>query len=194
MKKLLLLLICILMTASGMHAQNANRSGFFLELQGGAAFGEVLKYSRYSDDMSKLKGGAVGCFDIGYRWATSTHFAFGGKIGIWDNFAEFGNTLQIRFMPGMRWTSKDFGSKNMSAFISFNTGYALTPKEELPQFVPIQLGVGLNLTTHLYAGIVFDYSICAYGGLIYDEKYQNNWYNIEANSYPALSIKLGYRF
>lgn len=197
MKKLLLLLVCLLMTASGIQAQNANRSGFIIELQGGAAFGEILKYTVYAhaDDMSMLKGGVVGSIDFGYRWATSKHFAFGGRIGVWSDFAEFGKTLQIRFLPGMRWTSTDFGSKNMSAYISFNTGYAVTPKGDIPQFVPIQLGVGVNFTTQLYAGIVFDYSICTFGAIDYDLSYNHShWYYIEASSYPALSLKLGYRF
>lgn len=197
MKKLLLLLVCMLMTASGIQAQNANRSGFIVELQGGAAFGEVLYRSFYSEESEKsmLKGGVVGSLDVGYRWATSGHFAFGAKLGVWSDFAEFGKTLQIRILPGMRWTSKDFGNKNMSAYISFNTGFALSPScYEIPVFVPLQLGVGVNLSTHFYAGIVFDYSICVFDHV--DCKNYNNYhtYDILASSYPALSIKLGYRF
>lgn len=197
MKKLLLLLACTLMNVAGMLAQNANRSGFFVELQGGTAFGQVLYYETYkgeSSQMPRLKGGAVGSFDVGYRYASSTHFAFGAKAGVWSDFADF-KTTQIRIMPGIRWTFNDFGSKNMSAFISFDTGVGLdlAIDADIPVFIPFELSAGLNFTQHFYGAIVCNYNVLAssyYG----EELYCPHQVFINCSSYPSIALRLGYRF
>lgn len=212
MKRLLTLIAAVLLAVTGLYAQNANRNGFFIELQGGAAFGEVLKYepSSYSNYPSAisatcLKGGGVGSLDFGYRFATSSNFAVDFKLGAWSDFAEVGKTLQLRGLPGIRWTTDDFGS-NMSAYIALNAGVGLSPEGggsgDLGLYVPIELSVGLNFSRHFYGGLIFNYSTLVSGeisdnGYLDIEgntSYDDNLVHIFRQSYPSIGLRLGYRF
>lgn len=208
MKRLLTLIAAVLLAVTGLYAQNANRNGFFIELQGGAAFGEVLKYEPGNSDYpsaSCLKGGGVGSLDFGYRFATSNHFAIDFKIGAWSNFAEAGRTLQLRGMPGFRWTSNDFGS-NMSAYLALNAGVGLSPagggSGDLGLYIPVELSVGINFSQHFYGGVIFNYSAlvsgeCSdHGNLEIDgnEWYYDDLVHIKRQSYPTIGLRLGYRF
>lgn len=205
MKRLLTLIVAVLLAVTGLYAQNANRNGFFIELQGGAAFGEVLKYepSSYSDypSASCLKGGGVGSLDFGYRFATSSNFAVDFKLGAWSDFAEVGRTLQLRGMPGFRWTSNDFGS-NMSAYVAFNAGVGLSPTgEEFGIYIPAEISVGLNFSQHFYGGLVLNYSALVTGERskseyldIEENTYYENEIYVNRRSYPSIGLRLGYRF
>lgn len=205
MKRLLTLIAAVLLAVTGLYAQNANRNGFFIELQGGAAFGEVLKYDPYNSDYpsaSCLKGGGVGSLDFGYRFATSNNFAIDFKIGAWTDFAEAGKTLQLRGMPGVRWTSNDFGS-NMSAFLALNTGVGLSPASgDLGIYIPAELSVGLNFSQHFYGGVIFNYSALLSGDYCDEENlgiegnngYRDNTVYVHRQSYPSIGLRLGYRF
>jgi non-specific serine/threonine protein kinase len=102
--KLLFIAISFLVALSTtISAQNANRSGVFMEIQGGVALGDVLQYrigTNHIDDVlyyklgysfysTYLKGGVTTSLDFGYRWTTSNHLSLDAKIGVNANLAEF---------------------------------------------------------------------------------------------------------
>lgn len=208
--KLLLLLVAVLvMTGAGhrLAAQNANRNGFIIELQGGGALGTIetdrLEYVADKNAIATAKkGGFVGQLNIGYRWATSINWAVELRAGISDNFSE--SSLYIAsLMPGVRYTSRElFGNKSLYA--SFNAGVGYNPYGEAI-FVPLDLNVGLNLTNSLYAGVFFDYNICASSS--YYKYYDLSNYRFDDGNYPinqrygdsylsshaVIGIKLGIR-
>lgn len=208
LKRSITLVIAMLLIVSSLFAQNANRNGCFIEIQGGTAIGKLLEYdpeARYST--SRLKGGCVTSLDFGYRFATSKQFGVDTKLGLWANLADFKYTYQFRLLPGIRWTSKDFGS-NRSIYLALNIGIGLTPAsknwrgehEETGINVPVELSAGINISTHLYGGLFFSYSILASGECCDFLKF-NNYADDEREviylfrkSYPSLSIRLGYRF
>ncbi len=201
MKRLLTLIAAVLLAVTGLYAQNANRNGFFIELQGGAAFGEVLKYEPEISGYPSapcLKGGGVGSLDFGYRFATSHNFAIDFKLGAWTDFADAGKTLQLRGLPGIRWTSNDFGS-NMSAYLALNAGVGLSPSdEELGIYVPVEISVGLNLSQHFYGGLTFNYSALVSGEWSECEDFLDGTYTryvyVSRRSYPSIGLRVGYRF
>lgn len=208
MKRLLTLITAVLLAVTGLYAQNANRNGFFIELQGGAAFGEVLKYEPDNSDYpsaSCLKGGGVGSLDFGYRFATSNNLAVDFKLGAWSDFAEVLRTLQVRGMPGVRWTSNDFGS-NMSAFLALNAGVGFSFQDgrngELGLYIPVEFSIGLNFSQHFYGGLTFNYSALVSGDCSAHENLHidDKWYNndntvyVHRQSYPSIGLRLGYRF
>ena len=184
-------------------AQDANRSGFVAELQGGAAFGTVLDYRvAYSYYGPRLKGGMVGSVDFGYRFATSTHIAIGGKLGIWGDLADFKYTCAFRIMPALRWTSGDFS--NMSAYVELDAGVGL-PLTVANLLVPIELSAGVNLTRNLYAGAFVNFNITCYDEEFYDvysfeyidRSGHTNSVSLDikpTSFYPSAGIRVGYRF
>lgn len=183
-------------------AQNANRSGFFIELEGGRAFGNVMDFESRSYDAegTYLKDGAVGSLHFGYRKTTSNSVAIEAKIGAWTNFLDVKNTLNVNIMPGIRWTSKEF-TGNVSAFLSFNAGFGLNKANPGCFYVPVEIGVGLNLTNNLYLGLfaserilVSSYYDSFYG---YDYELDNETYGfayLYPKSYMSAGLRLGFRF
>lgn len=196
MKRIILIIASILFLVTGAQAQNANRKGFFIELQAGTAMGEVLKYDNYHYnynyiDGAYLKGGIVAGLDLGYRFRTSNSFAFEAKAGVWSNLSEPSMTTSIDVLPGLRWTSKEFGSSNMSMFIAINTGIGMElTDEEFGFCIPLELGIGVNFTNSFYGGLFIS-------GRILTDSYRVSdmgVYYIENNSYGAVGLRLGYRF
>ena len=187
----------IVLATSSVFGQNANRRGFFVELQGGAALGEVLYLEPMDggqNPIAYLKGGFVGSLDLGYRFRTSRHFALEAKVGLWSDFADFGNTWNFRILPGIRWTSSEFG-KNQSAFIALNTGFGFGGYDYYSYFtVPVELGAGINFTPNLYAGIVWEYNLFVGEDDEYHFHFGNNSYSKCGRTYNSLAIRLGYRF
>lgn len=193
MKRIILIIASILFLVTGAQAQMANRRGFFIELQGGSAFGEVLTRNYNYNYSPYLKGGAVGGIDFGYRFRTSNSFAFELKLGYWTDFSEVKYTTSMNFQPGIRWTSKEFGSSNISMFIALNAGMGAVFGEELAATFPIELGVGANFTNHFYGGL----AISARGMLghaVLSDYWQGHVNDIQTHSYGAVGLRLGYRF
>lgn len=195
MKRIMILFAGIILATTAVFGQNANRKGFFVELQGGAALGEVVSLSQsYSDNDNYspyLKGGFVGSLDLGYRFRISRHFALEAKAGIWSNFAEFDQTWNIRILPGIRWTSADFGT-NQSAFISLNTGFGMGDYNYMT--APVELGAGVNFTPNLYAGIVWEYNLYVGDAEPHELRTENDHYYLYPHTYNSLAIRIGYRF
>ena len=206
MKRLIFLISMTFLYIGSLMAQDANRSGFVVELQGGAAFGKtVLDYecTGYYDNCGpRLRGGMVGSVDFGYRFATSTHIAIGGKLGIWGNLADFKYTYALRIMPGLRWTSNDF--HNMSVYAELDAGVGTSPSIR-NLHVPIEISAGVNLTRNLYAGAFVNFSMTLLEERfedVYSFKYTDSDGQIFKGSldirpavfYPSAGIRVGYRF
>lgn len=208
--RLLIIAISFLVAFSTtISAQNANRSGVFLELQGGSAIGDVLQYRYdYMTRSTYLKGGVTGSIELGYRFATSTHLSADAKLGLFADLAEFKHTYSIRLMPGIRWISNDFGNA-LSLYVSFNAGVGVAPGFYTRLSVPLELSLGLNFTSHLYGGIFINYQIntkkrdvkeCGY---VFDNKPTHaNWgsffkdapLTVCTKSFPSCGIRIGYKF
>lgn len=198
MKKLILLIAGVLLAFIGVQAQNANRTGIFIELQGGRAFGEVIHGEDYyyHSEFTYLKGGVVGGLGVGYRYATSNSFAIEGKVNLWADFLDIGDTFNLDIMPGIRWTSKDFSS-NKSLYLSLNAGFGLNPTDAYSMFVPIEISVGFNLTNNLYLGVFLTEKMCVGGGtgsVHYYAGQSSHSVYLDSRSYTSAGIKLGYRF
>lgn len=222
MKKILLLFAVFIMTTNNLIAQNANRSGVFLELQGGAALGDVIVPTDNDctpvdqRNPAYLQGGMTGSIDAGYRWSTSSFFAIEAKVGMWTNFADLKNTYNIRLMPGIRWTSRDL-SNTLSMYAGWNVGIGLFPSNDSRStglLIPIELSAGLNLGKNLYLGIVVNYlvnhitfdtrtriyridgnDIVLYrpdNSYTYNSNYRHFCFNIL--NYFSLGLKIGYKF
>lgn len=191
MKRVILMLAVIVSVAISSFGQSANRKGFFIEAQGGAALGEVFTFK--DDGQPYLKGGATGMLDFGYRFRTSQHFAFEFKLGGYAIFDDFSKTYNLHLMPGIRWTSGDFGG--MSAYLSLNTGYGMAI--DGIGVIPCEFGAGINLTRKLYLGVSYTEMIAVGNSGIKislhssDMRYRK-W--IEPNNYGCFQVKLGYRF
>lgn len=208
-KRLITLITAVILAVTGLCAQNANRNGFFIELQGGTALGKVLKYDKngaYSN--SRLKGGVITSLDFGYRFGTTTHFSFDTKMGIWANLADSRYTYQFRILPGVRWTSKDFGSSYRSAYLGLSIGLGITPASkdfrdescDTGIFVPIELSAGMNFSLHFYGGLFINHCISAGGRKCTELKFYDyanadqEYVNVWRRSYQSLGLRLGYRF
>lgn len=163
MRRIILLICVCLSISASMQAQNANRKGFFVELQGGAALGEVLtvipgepnfnnSLPYYLEERAYLKGGAIGSLDLGYRFRLSKPLAVEARIGAFGNFGDFKNTWLLRIMPGLRWTFKDFAGAK-SIYASLNAGIGFGQNDGSSLMVPLEIGVGMNFTPHLCMGV-----------------------------------------
>lgn len=117
-------------------AQNANRNGWIIELQGG----KVVNH----------EGGFLFDFDFGYRWATSLHWAVEAKVGVGSYYPD---KYAWSIMPGVRYTSKELFS-NCSLFTSFNAGLSTKLFYE-DVIMPLNLCVGLNIGNRFNIGASF---------------------------------------
>lgn len=183
----------IILSTIGAYGQNANRNGAFWEVQGGCAFGRYLEIPKSNyDNLPNESGGVIVSLNCGYRFATSKHFAVDIKLGYFANLKESHYTTQIRLLPGIRWTSKDFNSNN-SVYMSLNSGLGINPTKHFGIFIPFEFSSGLNFSSNLYAGIVFNYSLAT--GENWDIwENSHSFYEIYRHSYPTLGIQFGYRF
>lgn len=175
------------------YAQNANRSGFFLEIGAGSVVGE----SSYTDTkeefsvidgslavISKVKRDNGFKFNVGtgYRLAVSNNWAIELKaMGVKYN------DIAVKLMPGARYTSKELFS-NVSMYIAPNIGACLYIGDYHALFgLGYSLGLGLNLTERISIGAVFE------GHYLFDDIW---WTDLELESpnWGTIGINIGYRF
>lgn len=177
MKKLMLLIVGILLMVGDIHAQNANRSGVFVELGAGGYVGSTPRTEIGIIDnnlMVKCQSGGVFSIGVGYRLRFRPHWAYEVKAEAQTAFNNPIHGLVGRFLPvGFRYTSVEFW-RNFSLYAHANLGAAIAAQpgiwtywnqQEIPngsftklkgyvgdeRFGPAySLGVGLNLTTHFY--------------------------------------------
>lgn len=198
-------------------AQNANRSGFFIEAGVGGACGNTPRTALlHQDGQVLVKYASGGVFDgyLGGRFRTSNHWAFDIRLGAQAAFSALKPTLTIKAMPGMRYTSNElFGNVSLYGALvvggAFGFGYGLcgsvipengeyklddlkhrwhlgTDYEQDDLWgVSYMIAVGLNVTTHFYAGLLWDgqYMFALNQGTIFPNP-----------SWGMLGVQLGYRF
>lgn len=177
MKRFVILLFSVLAAIVGLHAQNANRNGFFLELGIGGMVGDNIRTSITIDDnVVKAKGlsGASGDIGLGFRKKLGRHWAYELKAEGMFPFESLPYSIAGRLLPiGFRYTSVEVW-RNYSLYFHFNAGGVISATTgEFPNswdsiLVPgenkiegfgerqgfggaYSLGVGANLTTHFYA-------------------------------------------
>lgn len=190
MKKTIILAL-ILFCGLSLWGQNANRSGFFVELGANKVFNGP-RYNRYDSDINidgkqydvyyRLSG--LYDLDLGYRLAFARHWAFDIAAGVQTDFinrevaSEWYSVCKL--IPGFRYTSSEiFANMSLYANAHIHVGYMISYHFEDCNngFVyGYDVGVGLNFTHAFYGGLIWDASIasdCHWGGL---------------------GIKLGYRF
>lgn len=214
MKKMLLLLALAFMTALATFAQNANRSGFFLEAGVGATVGSTMRSSfSITDDVFtfKCRTGMTVDFGLGYRLRFSPHWAYEFKANAQSNPDNIVNDFVGRaLVAGFRYTSVEVW-RNFSLYGHFNVGGAIAANRGMIDYGTIHgpltndmqnvkiksfigdegfgaaysLGIGVNVTTHFYV------EYC------WDAQYMFSCYgkNGKGNLHWGMSgIVLGYRF
>ncbi len=195
MKKILLIAMVMLGVAFTSNAQNANRSGLFVELSPGIYVGNtpvldvetkqtVVGNKFVTEIVEKHLSGLNLEIAAGYRWAFARHWALDAKVGFSLPTSRTNELWTIEILPGLRYTSKELGSSNVSLFAGFNAGLGIQVFEENPIFA-YELKAGFNLSNRFSIGLVWN-------ALSYLEAYDG----VDENGCHtgALGINLGYRF
>lgn len=115
--------------ASTTFAQNANRSGFFLEAGVGGTVGSTPRSSFSTIDnvfTFKCRSGLMVDFGLGYRLRFSPHWAYEFKVNAQSNPSNIVNDFVGRALPvGFRYTSVEVW-RNFSLYAHFNAGAAIS--------------------------------------------------------------------
>lgn len=223
MKKIFFLLIFLGVFLTDGYAQNANRSGFFMEAGTGFLIGnpplQKLEWKDYTMKAYVPSGPDVN-IALGYRRATSNVFAWEIKFEASGDPKAMVTTSVLAVMPGIRYTTKEiFG--NSSLFFGANLGVAMGTDQSIydlysfhvnETFEPdnriftsiggkLSLTVGLNITSKFYLGVYFDYNFISNQIVNTDITFNNDGYNIIElynyggwNSFGSLGLRIGYRF
>lgn len=206
MKRIILLIVVAVLAMTG-YAQNANRSGFFVEASAG-----IFNYPYYStkvnvtdntlqDVFVTTKESTFSAdFGLGYRFTTSKYFALEIKAKCFDlaNLDKSG-FLMFKLMPGIRYTTPELSSNsNISMYLALNVGAVLQLVEYEDENHywgdPVQPGaaydvsVGFNFTTHFYTGFIWSAQLCSVDHL------SSNVSDIGVKHCGMLGLTLGYRF
>lgn len=198
----LLWLLALIVAPNALKAQNANRNGWIVELQGARVLGTIYQTPDFNEKKEmgnpvyRKKGGVAGTLNFGYRWSTSQFCAVEAKLFVSDNFAD-AKRLTIGILPGFRYTTKEI-TGNTSVYLSANAGFGIAPIANgcYPgYFVPSELSVGLNFGPMFSLGVFFGYNICVGGETILDI---NNNYSqssrLDLKSNASIGLKAGLRF
>ena len=215
MKRFLILIILTLSFAGLTSAQNANRSGFLVEVGIGGMVGNTPRSSILITNnvmQYKCASGTAVDLGLGYRFRFKSHWAYELKAEVQTGLSDPVNTLVGRFLPlGFRYTSVEVW-RNYSLFVHFNIGgavsvnrgviaydnfendtfYPNTPDRPIKGYVgkegfgpAYSLGLGANITTHFYAEACWD-------GQALIDSYGKNGRGIVNGGIVAFI--LGYRF
>lgn len=167
MKKIILIAMVMLGVAFTSNAQNANRSGVFVELTPGM----TIVPDGYGHHMMCNFSMSL---DAGYRWAFSTNWALDGRFKVQSILADGDECMVIVILPALRYTSSELSNdSNKSFYASIGIGYDFLVYEGFGYDVQL----GFNLSNHFYLGLKTDGYI-NYGNHIH---------------YPV-GVCLGYRF
>ena len=202
MKKIILIICVLLASFIELSAQNANRSGLFIEAGGGYLLGTVpVSKLEWKDNALKIliPDGPDINLAVGYRGATSSVFAWQIKAELSTVPPDFETTMVLAFMPGIRLTTKElFG--NTSLYFGLDAGFALGRSSSYSTrylYFPVNgeeydeitrggldsvgmkmgLSVGMNFTSKFYGGFYCDYN------LIFDQVNRNSFKDMEIHSY-----------
>ncbi len=177
----MLLALCAIV---GAQAQNANRKGFFVEAAIGGSIGP-LPVAGLSIENDKLiahyAGGAMLNIAFGPRFRTGDHTAFEFRVEAQASTSLIPQSLVLKAMPGIRVTTGEV-FRNMSVYFNANLGGAIADSGIVPYSISYittivpsngeimhwdlygvrpslgiayEVSTGLNVTTHLYAGVVW---------------------------------------
>lgn len=199
--------LCVLSPAT-LKAQNANRSGFFIEAAVGGTIGETPRvaatFSENHDFSFTYAGGTAWNFAFGQRFRTSSHWAYELKAEVQSTVDHILPAAVGKFYPlGLRYTSPEVW-RNFSIYVTGNLGGAIgTAGNELKEWTiypgetqetklfddacggaAYSFGVGLNITNHFYAGFVCD-------GQYMFSQYRYKKSNL---NWGMVGFKLGYKF
>ena len=143
MKKILLIAMAVLGVAFASNAQNANRSGVFIELAPGITINSYKLEKCFSTS-----------FDAGYRWAFHRHWALDARLKF-ELFRflsdDTGMPVGITVLPALRYTSSELGyDSNISFYASMGVGYYYLG------LFGYDVQLGFNLSNHFYLGLKHD--------------------------------------
>ncbi|MDE6741404.1 MAG: hypothetical protein K2J58_03635 [Muribaculaceae bacterium] len=213
MKRFFILIILVFSLAGLACAQNANRSGFLVEVGIGGMVGDTPRSSILVTNnvmQYKCASGAAVDLGLGFRFRFKSHWAYELKVEGQTALSAPMHTLTGRFLPlGFRYTSVEVW-RNYSLFVHFNIGGAVAMNRGVIRYLnnetfypntpdrPIKgyageegygpaysLGLGANVTTHFYA------EACWNGQVIFDG-YRKNGKDMLNDGIVAFI--LGYRF
>lgn len=197
-----ILLIVMAVSTVGASAQNANRKGWIVELQGGRLFGTVDETENFSYNKDngmpayRRTGGFCGALNFGYRWATSQFCAVEIKLHAEDNFSAT-EMLKIGVMPGFRYTTHElFG--NTSMYLGGNVGIAFSPSADVDGiFIIPEANVGFNFGNLFSMGVFLAYNL-PLDGTYYTDKFVPlgvfKDYYTDLKSNTVAGLKFGLRF
>ena len=212
MKKLLLLFVLVLSVAASSVAQNANRSGVFVEAGTGILVGTPpisdFKYDNNKLSFKTPKSPDIN-FSIGYRRAFSNAFAWEIKVepSFAPNYTK--TTFVIALIPGFRYTTKEiFG--NSSLYFGINVGFAMGTRQDYYSYsneefndlcyscgAKFSICGGFNITSAFYAGAYCNYSILP-KQISKISDFTTDEFGIfsygKINLWGSVGIRLGYRF
>lgn len=209
MKRIILLTVLAVLAMTG-YAQNANRSGFFVEASAG-----IFNYPYYSTKVNVTDNTLQNVFvttkestfsadfGLGYRFTTSKYFALEIKAKCFDlaNLDKSG-FLMFKLMPGIRYTTPELSSNsNISMYLAVNVGAVFQLAEgydyeanDGTNLTAVKFGtaydvsVGFNFTTHFYTGFIWSAQLCSV------EHLSSNVFDIGLKHCGMLGLTLGYRF
>lgn len=190
MKKLILIIVAVLGMGIAAQAQNANRSGAFIELSGGYIVGDsplvdvntsssIVGDSYVTQEVYEYLSGVTLQLSAGYRWAFASHWALEGKVGFYLPAGEM-DFFTLKIGPGLRYTSKELGNSNSSIYLGLNPNFIYSTFGAINFGYEIQAGV--NITPK--------FSI----GLIWNANMLEEAYTYDICHTGSIGLSLGYRF
>lgn len=197
MKKILLIAMVMLGLAFTSNAQNANRSGLFVELSPGIYVGNtpvldvetkqtVVGNKYVTEIVEKHLSGLNLEIAAGYRWAFARHWALDAKVGFSLPTSRTHELWTIEILPGLRYTSKELGSSNVSLFAGFNAGLGFQIEFQEYLIFAYELKAGFNLSNRFSIGLVWN--------ALSDLEFRVSGVGYNDCHTGALGINLGYRF
>lgn len=181
MKKILIACLMIALGFAAAWSQNANRKGFFLEGSIGGTIGTTPRVAVSLENntfFAYQAGGAAVSFGLGQRYPISNYTAFEWAIEAMapTGYLTTSPVLRAHILGFRIYTNDFFG--NMSAYFNLRLGAAGASKGRLSRYhngpqkidlkvgeysdsgftggVAYSIGAGVNITTHFYAGFVWD--------------------------------------
>lgn len=199
-------------------SQNANRTGFFLELAYGGIVGETPQTSFKVENNTLItksfKGSGLN-FTFGPRWKISSIVAYEIAFEAQAPLSAIKSQPTFKFMPvSFRFTTKElllnnslYATIRLGGLLGFNgtydnhnyhyhdlnitvpnmpdTNFGISDNDQITGGVAASLGIGVNVTTHLYIGATCDLQY------IFDQYRGNDRKNL---LWGMAGVRLGYRF
>ena len=219
MKKIMLSIVVMFMTSIGVLAQNANRSGFFMEFGAGSFVvnppiekvtisykqtGTQAPTSVTREELIEYESDVKYSATIGYRLATSRHWAIEMKANCLFGKELFDEMFMIMGMPGVRYTSPEL-FRNISLYSSLHLG--IGARLDKSDFIhqPVAYGgdfeLGINLSNKFYIASFLSVQNTKQSVEIYEYYISGNHINAYPYEYTderifsgVLGGKLGFRF